>query len=68
MEQAFEKTQIINLIIKIAQENDRIFLPVLFSTSILPEYDTVMGQHDSIASFIEEKKNWLQKWKYVMTT
>ena len=46
------QTAIINLIITIAQTNDPILLPVLFSDYILPEDDTAVGQHDAIALFI----------------
>ena len=49
------QTAIINLIIKISQANDHIFLPVLISASILPEYETTVGQHDAIVLFIKEK-------------
>ena len=46
----------INFIITIDQENDPIFLPVIFSGSVLTEDETAFGQHDAIVSFIEEKK------------
>ena len=60
-------TEIINLIIKIDQANDPIFLPVLFSVSLLPEDEMMVGHHYAIVSFIREKK-WLKKCKDVMTT
>ena len=51
------QTAIISFIITIYQENDYIFLPVIFSASILPEDETAVGQHDMIVSFIEEKNS-----------
>ena len=51
------QTAIINFIMTITQANDPIFLPVLFSASILPEDETAVVQHDVIVSFIEEKNS-----------
>ena len=63
-----QKTAIINLIIKITQSNEPIFLPVLLSASVIPEYETTVVQYDVIVLFIENKKKWLQKWKDLMNT
>ena len=41
-------------------------MPILFSASILPEDGTSEAIHDSIISFLEEKKEWLKKWQEVM--
>ena len=51
------QTAIINLIIKIAQANDLIFPPVIFPASILPEYETAVGQNYETVAFIEEKNS-----------
>ena len=43
------------------------YLPILFSASILPESGSSEAIHDAIISFMDEKKEWLQKWQDVMT-
>ena len=42
------------------------YLPILFSASILPESGTAEGTHDAIITFLEEKKEWMQKWQEVL--
>jgi hypothetical protein len=60
------QTRIVNLIISTFQEGNPSFVPIVFSASILPEDGTADGIHESIITFLEEKKVWLAKWKAVI--
>ena len=60
------QTEIVNLVISAFQEGDPSFVPIVFSASILPEDGTADGIHESIITFLEEKKVWLAKWKAVI--
>ena len=58
---------ILNLIITILEERgEPNFIPILASTSILPEDETAITQEDAIITFLEERKEWLGKWKEVI--
>jgi len=58
---------ILNLIITILEnEGDPEYIPILASTSIIPEDETAVTQEDAILTFLDERKDWLERWKDVI--
>ena len=60
------QVDILNLVITNIEDGDPNYVPIIFSASILLEDGTANSLHDSIINFIDEKKDWLVKWRDVI--